>query len=128
MELIELKHERIYGVRREMYAKQWVYAAEDSRGTALIVAQRMRLIQIAIDKVCGEDCSLASLFESAADKLVKGKTGSFYVKRMPAADLPAYVDAMRGHYERVIIAARNSDKWILEPAGATTPIRSRPTQ
>ena len=115
MVLTELKiDEAVIAVQREIHSKRWIYSAEDARRSAVIVSQRMSMIQEAIDIVCGEACSLASLFECANGRLRKGKTGSFYITRMIADDVPFYIKRVRGRFDRVVIAARVPQKWIIK--------------
>ena len=76
-------NQRLASVAQEYYSKGRVYAAEDVlRRQILVVAQRMKHVQTAIEDICGEPCSIASLFESADLKLRKGRTGSFRVVRL----------------------------------------------
>ena len=67
------------------------------------------------EDICGEPCSIASLFESADLKLRKGRTGSFRVVRLSPDDVPAYLDEHSSRFGRVVIAATNPSKWSLQP-------------
>ena len=110
------RNQRLTSVSPEYYAKGHCYAAEDVlRHQILVVAQRMKHVQTAIEDLCGEPCSLASLFESADLKLRKGRTGSFRVTRLHPRDLPEYLDEHAKGFGRVVIAATNPAKWSLQP-------------
>ena len=73
-------------------------------------------VQSAIEHTVGEPCSLASLFESAALKLRKGRTGSFRVHRLTADELPAFLDETRPRFDKLVIAAVNPAYWRLVDA------------
>ena len=116
MRLMKLPdHKRVVTIEPELFSKGWVYAAEDARRQFLIVSQRVKFLQRTIAHECGEQCSMASLFESATDKLKTkgGRTQSFRVRRMEAADLPSYLEEARPLYSKVLIAAVNPSKWHL---------------
>ena len=108
-------HQRVASIENEIYSKGFCYAAEDvARRQLLVVAQRMVNVQRAIEEQCGESISLASLFESATMKLRKGKTGSFRVVKLAPSEVPSYLDERRPHFDRLVIAASNADKWRLQ--------------
>lgn len=108
------ENQRIASIGNEFYSKGHVYAAEDvARKQLLVIAQRMVNVQRAIEEQCGESISLASLFESASMKLRKGKTSGFRVVRLAPTEVPGYLDERRTHFDKLVIAATNADKWTL---------------
>ena len=107
-------NQRIASIGNEIYSKGFCYAAEDvARRQLLVVAQRMVNVQKAIEEQCGESISLASLFESATMKLRKGKTGGFRVLRLAPSEVPSYLEERRHHFDKLVIAASNTNKWQL---------------
>ena len=108
-------HQRVASIENEIHSKGYCYAAEDvARRQLLVIAQRMVNVKQAIEEECGESISLASLFESAAMKLRKGKTGSFRVVKLAPSEVPSYLDERRAHFGKLLIAANNADKWQLK--------------
>ena len=103
----------------EIYAKGNVFAAEDiTRKQLLVVAQKMQNIQHAIEEVCGESNSLASLFEASSLKLRKGKTGSFRVIKLDKDQVAQYLEERKPHYQRVCIATSDPARWTLQQVPA----------
>ena len=101
--------------RNEIHSKGNVFVAEDvTRRQLLVVAQKMQNIQLAIEEVCGESNSLASLFEASSFKLRKGKTGSFRVVKLDKEKVSQYLEERKPHFERVCIATTDPARWSLQ--------------
>lgn len=110
---------RLSSVDPEYYSKGHIYAAEDVlRWQVLVLAQRMKHVQTAIEDICGEPCSLASLFESCNLQLRKGRTGSFKVTRLTPSEVPSFLDEHAKRFGRVVIASMNPAKWQLQDRAA----------
>lgn len=114
--LMDVTGKRVASVQLERCAKGFAYIAEDCRKEYMIVSQKMVHLQRAIEELCHEQYALASLFESAACKLRKGRTGSFRIHRVPPRELPCFLDERACQYGKVLVAATNPSCWQLQQA------------
>ena len=105
-------------VTKELHGRGYVYAALDSRRTFLILSQRLRNTQVAIEELANEEVCLASLYECANHLCRKGKCGSFRIEKMDLHTLPAWLERERGRHARVVVAATCTRCWELQRADA----------
>ena len=108
-------NQQLSSIRKEIYCKGNIFAAEDvTRKQLLVLAQRMQSIQHAIEECCGESNSLASLFEASSLKLRKGRTGSFRVVKLSKDEVAKSLEERKPHFQRVCIATNDPSRWSLQ--------------
>ena len=118
VEFINLPNDATIRVTLEPHGRGHVYAALDSRRTYLILSQRLRNTQVAIEELAKEEVCLASLYECANHLSRKGKCGSFRIEKMDLETLPAWVESHSARYARVVIAATCARCWEFERVDA----------
>ena len=114
VEFINLPNDATIRVTLEPHGRGHVYAALDSRRTYLILSQRLRNTQVAIEELANEEVCLASLYECAAHLSRKGKCGSFRIEKMDLASISSWLQLQRKRYARVVIAATCARCWEFE--------------
>jgi hypothetical protein len=91
-----------------------MYVCEDAeRHQLMILSQKVKNIQDALDALGWDAPAASSLFDAASYKQRKGKTGAWAVHKLSSEDLPRFVAERRRHFARTVIAATDPSAWQL---------------
>jgi hypothetical protein len=108
-----------------------LYVCEDcDRHQLLILAQKVKNIEDALEELGWQVPATSSLFDAATCKQRKGKTGAWAVHRLPTEEVKAFLAQRRRHFARTVIAASNPKAWRFAPVEAprTLPTPDLPTR
>jgi hypothetical protein len=112
-------HTRLVEVRQELYAKGFVFIAQDVRKQFLIISQRAWQLQEAVQKLTNESVCVCSLYEAAAGDIQRGRTGSWAVTKVVRENAAQHVEALRPQFQRTVLACTSPRNWSLSAPTST---------